>query len=65
MFDEKNTVLEWVETYPDTEIIFKSFDKKIGKCILCECLFDSIEAIAQENAIDLRELLKQLYQEIL
>lgn len=56
MIDRKTTLLEIVDKFPETEVIIREYDKFVGVCLLCECLFDSIEEIEIAYNIDLQEM---------
>ncbi len=53
-------VLDVVGDYPATDPVFREYDNIIGKCLLCQHLFDSIESIAKEYQLDEREMLRKL-----
>ncbi len=55
-------ILDIVETYPQTESVFSSYDEMIGKCMMCNHLFDSLAEIAQAYHLDSKELLLKLNQ---
>ncbi|MCK5826147.1 MAG: hypothetical protein KAG93_03875 [Desulfuromusa sp.] len=57
---ENLAILDIVSTYPETEVVFKSYDANIGECICCECLFDTVQQVAEKYRLDLSELLKKL-----
>ena len=52
--------LDIVEQHPETEDVFRTYDEALGKCLLCHCLFDSLETIAGEGDLDLSDMLKKL-----
>jgi hypothetical protein len=54
------TVLDVVSTYPETEVIFKSYDARVGECICCQSLFDTVQQVADKYGLDLPEILKKL-----
>lgn len=56
------TVLDVVERHPETEAVFREYDDVIGKCLLCQNLFDSIESISQVYAINSMEMIRKLNQ---
>ena len=57
---ENHTILDVVSTYPETEVVFKSYDAKIGECICCQSLFDTIQQAAEKYRLDLSTLLEEL-----
>ncbi|MBN2898028.1 MAG: hypothetical protein JXO44_04545 [Clostridia bacterium] len=60
--DRKTSLLDWVDQYPETEEIIREYDEIIGVCILCTCLFDSIEVIENNYNVDLTEMLERLQE---
>ena len=60
MITKEMTPLDVVEQYPETEPVFRTYDGAIGKCLLCHCLFDSLESIAREGELDLETFLSSL-----
>lgn len=61
-FTKDMSPLDVVEACPESEPVFRTYDEKIGKCLLCHCLFDSLETIARDHDLELTELLDQLEQ---
>lgn len=59
------TVLDIVEKHPETENIFRDYDAIVGKCVLCACLFDSIEDIATNHNLDLKSFLYKINSSII
>lgn len=57
---ENLTILDIVSTYPETELVFKSYDASVGECICCQCLFDTVQQVAEKYRLDLSELLAKL-----
>lgn len=58
--DKKTSLLDWVDRFPETEDIVRKYDKRVGVCILCSCLFDSIDCIEKTYNVDLSEMLKEM-----
>ena len=54
------TILDIVSAYPLTEKIFKAYDERVGECICCQMLFETVETTAQRYDLDLKELLSEL-----
>lgn len=54
------SLLDWVEKYPDSEPIIRKYDEKVGCCLLCHCLFDTIEEIEKTYQTNLQELVDTL-----
>ncbi len=53
-------VLDIVGDYPATDPVFREYDDVIGKCLLCQHLFDSIESLAKEYQLDEQDMLRKL-----
>ncbi|SKA75565.1 protein of unknown function [Caloramator quimbayensis] len=64
MITQDMIVLDIVEKYPKTEKIFKEYDVLIGKCLLCNHLFDSIENISKLYKINIDEMIYKLNSSI-
>lgn len=60
MITKQDTPLDIVERYPQTDPVFRTYDEQIGQCLLCHCLFDSLETIARRYDIDLAEMITRL-----
>lgn len=60
MISKKQTPLDIVEAFPQTDPVFRAYDGLIGKCLLCHCLFDTLETIAKQYDLDLEEMIRQL-----
>lgn len=54
------TLLEWVEQYPETESLIREYDRLVGCCILCKCLFDPINEIESAYKVNLNNLYNRL-----
>jgi hypothetical protein len=54
------TVLDVVSQYRSTEAVFHRYDSRVGKCICCTCLFETIGDVAREYDIDLDAFLRDL-----
>lgn len=62
---EKNsTILEIVEKYPKSQDFFRSHDEKIGKCLMCNHLFESLEEICKIYNLNLDNFIKDLEKNI-
>jgi len=57
LITKEMTVLEIVEKHPETEDVFRSYDDITGKCVLCSCLFDTVEKISLDYNLDLDVLI--------
>ncbi len=60
MIAKEMTILDIVEQYPKAEDIFRSYDQLVGKCVLCNNLFDSLDNFAIQNNIDLKDLINKI-----
>lgn len=60
MITQKMTILDIVEKYPETEAVFHEYDSSLGKCLLCNNLFNTIEEIAKSYNLNLIELIEKL-----
>jgi len=53
-------VLDVVSEYPETEVVFKSYDERVGECICCQRLFETVQKVAEIYNLNLAELLAKL-----
>ncbi len=60
MITENMVLLDIVSDFPETEKVFHEYDKKIGKCLLCSNLFDTIAKVTIVYDINLQDILKKL-----
>lgn len=58
----KTILLDLVDQYPETEDIIRKYDKLCGTCMLCHCLFDSIEKIEETYDSNLSQMIDDLNQ---
>ncbi len=58
--DPKMTLLQIVESAPLAEGVLRQYDNKTGCCLLCNHLFDSLEAVADSYSLNLNEVLTEL-----
>ena len=56
------TLLDIVRQHPATEAVFRARDAQAGECVLCQALFDTVEAMADRYDLDLERLLADLEQ---
>jgi len=54
------TVLDVVSSFRQTEKIFRAYDRVAGECICCNCLFCTLEEVAEKYGIELKELINDL-----
>lgn len=57
---KKTILLDLVEKHPESEGIVRQYDQAAGTCMLCHCLFDSIEKIESTYDIDLTQMINEL-----
>ncbi|MGM0396790.1 MAG: hypothetical protein ACQEP4_07010 [Bacillota bacterium] len=60
MIKKEDKILDIVSDYPQTEDVFKPYDEKIGKCVMCNHLFETVEEFAEMYGLDIEELLSRL-----
>ncbi|MBN1470718.1 MAG: hypothetical protein JW925_02990 [Syntrophaceae bacterium] len=53
-------LLDIVSNWPSTEAVFKKYDEKVGACLCCTCLFDTIEDVASRFSLDLKTFLHDI-----
>ncbi|MGD8387362.1 MAG: hypothetical protein PVG49_09470 [Desulfobacteraceae bacterium] len=58
------TVLDVVGRFRQTEAVFRKYDEKAGVCICCQALFDPLEQVARDYALDLNRLVQDLERAI-
>jgi len=58
------TLLEILEEYPDTETTIRQYDDTVGVCMVCKCLFKTIEEIEDLYHVSLKELAAEIEQKI-
>ena len=56
------TVLDVLGRFRQTESVFRKYDARAGVCICCQALFDPLERVARDYALDLDDLLQDLEQ---
>ena len=54
------TILEIVTEHPETEVVFKSYDERVGECVCCQRLFETVQQVAEKYKLDLAEFLEEL-----
>lgn len=58
------TVLDVLGRFRQTESVFRKYDARAGICICCQALFDPLERVARDYALDLDDLLQDLEQTV-
>ncbi len=56
------TVLEVIEAHPQTESVFRRYDRQAGVCLCCQALFESLEGISAKYGFELEVLLRDLHR---
>jgi len=54
------TVLDIVDRYPQTEKVFRKYDREAGVCLCCQALFESLRGMAEKYDLNLEMLLEGL-----
>jgi hypothetical protein len=54
------TILEIVHRHGQTHDVFKQYDKKIGQCLMCIALFESLSTVSERFGLNLEKLLEEL-----
>jgi hypothetical protein len=54
------TILDIVDRYPQTEAVFRKYDRQAGVCLCCQALFDSLGETAEKYNLSLEILLDDL-----
>ena len=52
----KRTLLEILEEYPEIESAIRQYDDVVGVCMVCRCLFKTIDEIEDLYHVSLKEL---------
>ena len=60
IIQESMTLLDVVSEHPETEEVFRSYDSRAGKCLLCHHLFETIAEVSMTYGLDKKKLLKEL-----
>lgn len=60
MIKKEDKILDIVSDYPQTEEIFKPYDEIVGKCVMCNHLFETVEEFSEMYDLNMEELLKNL-----
>lgn len=58
------TILDVLHLYPQTEAVFRKYDRQAGVCLCCQALFESLREIAQKYSVNLEMLLDDLKAEL-
>lgn len=54
------TLLDIVDMWPENQDVFRQYEEYTGTCLLCQHLFDSLESVASQYAIDLEDFMHKL-----
>lgn len=64
MISKDDKILDIVSDYPQAEEIFKPYDDIVGKCVMCNHLFETVEEFSDMYGLDMEDLLKKLNKSI-
>jgi hypothetical protein len=53
-------VLDVVEKFPATQVVFEAYETQAGECICCNALFQTIEEVAAKYSLDLEMFLADI-----
>ena len=48
----KMKLLDFVEKFPELEVVIRQYDLAAGCCLLCTCLFDTLEEIEKSKSLN-------------
>ena len=57
---ESMMLLDVISEYPETEAVFRCYDSRAGKCLLCHHLFETIAEVSMTYGLDKKKLLAEL-----
>ncbi len=60
LIERNMKILDIVAQYPPTQDVFRKYDRMADSCIMCNHLFDSLEAVSLQYGIDLDSLIADL-----
>ena len=60
MIRPEMTILDVVERHPQTEAVFREYDRQAGVCLCCQALFESLREMAEKYNLNLEMLLDDL-----
>lgn len=60
MLDKEMLVIDIAEKFPATEEVFRQYEEKVGNCIMCSHLFNTLEAVSRDYNLNLQELIDNL-----
>ncbi|KUK41161.1 MAG: Uncharacterized protein XD69_0795 [Clostridia bacterium 62_21] len=64
MITAHDTVLQVLEKHPETKPVFDRYGKRLGVCLTCRALFNTLEEAAQANGIPLEDFLADLNEAV-
>lgn len=64
MLNKEMLVVDIVEKFPAAEEVFKQYEEKVGNCIMCSHLFNTLEAVSKDYDLNLSELIQNLEEAI-
>lgn len=60
MFTKDSVILDIISDHEETQAIFSTYDEQIGKCVMCNHMFDSLGTFAELYDINLNDLVGKL-----
>jgi hypothetical protein len=54
------SILDVIARYRQTEAVFLDYGDRIGVCLCCEALFDSLQQVSETYRLDLETLILDL-----
>ncbi len=60
MLNSGRKLIDIVYENPRTEEVFREYDQQTGTCVLCKHLFDTVDELAVQYDINLKELMVNL-----
>ncbi|MFO7965547.1 MAG: hypothetical protein R6U50_16605 [Desulfobacterales bacterium] len=58
------TLLDVIAAHPETEAVFKRYDKAAGECICCNSLFETLASVSLKYNFNAEFLIEELKKEI-
>lgn len=61
---KESRILDLVETHPQVEEVFRSYEQSHGVCVLCQYLFDDVNTVAHQLDMAPKSLISELERAI-
>jgi hypothetical protein len=65
MIYKEMRVLDIVEKYPECQEVFHRYDEKVGACIMCEQLFNSLAEMSVFYGLEIENIISELEKAII